>query len=48
MAPDVMLLMWANPLGGQVGGGWTPEIETFLDPVNGIRHQKHYVQGCTI
>ena len=27
------LLMWANPLRGQVGGGWALEIETFLSPV---------------
>jgi hypothetical protein len=33
-APYVMLLMMANPLRGQVGGGWALEIETsFLDPV---------------
>jgi hypothetical protein len=28
-----MLLMRANPLGGQVGGGWALEIETYLGPV---------------
>jgi len=28
-----MLLMRANPLRGQVGGGWALEIETFLGPV---------------
>ncbi len=28
-APCVMLLMRANPLRGQVGGGWDLEIETF-------------------
>ncbi len=28
----VMLLMWANPLLGQVEGGWTLEISTFLAP----------------
>jgi hypothetical protein len=32
-APYVMLLMWANPLRGQMGGGWALEIETFLGPV---------------
>ncbi len=26
----VMLLMWANPLLGQVKGGWALEISTFL------------------
>jgi hypothetical protein len=25
--------MWANPLRGQVGGGWALEIKTFLGPV---------------
>jgi hypothetical protein len=35
-APYVMLLMWANPLRGQVGGGWALEIETFLALGNGI------------
>jgi hypothetical protein len=28
-APYIMLLMPANPLRGQVGGGWALEIETF-------------------
>ncbi len=32
-APYVMLLMRANPLWGQVLGGWALEIETFLGPV---------------
>jgi hypothetical protein len=32
-APYVMLLMLANPLRGQMGGGWALEIETFLGPV---------------
>ncbi len=30
---DVMLLMRANSLRRQVGGGWALEIETFLGPV---------------
>jgi hypothetical protein len=30
---NVMLLMRANPLRGQVGGSWALEIETFLGPV---------------
>ena len=34
--PYVMLLMWANPLRGQVGGGWALEIETFWALWNGI------------
>ncbi len=40
LAPYVMLLVWANPLRGQVGGGWALEIETFW-PCNvheGIRN----------
>jgi hypothetical protein len=32
-APYVMFLMRADPLRGQVGGGWALEIETFLGPV---------------
>ena len=32
-APCVMLLMRANPLRRQVGGGWALEIETFCRPV---------------
>ncbi len=28
-----MFLMCANTLQGQVGGGWAPEIESFLGPV---------------
>jgi hypothetical protein len=35
-AQFVMLLMRANPLRGQVGGGWALEIETFLGLVDGI------------
>jgi hypothetical protein len=31
--PYVMFLMRADPLLGQVGGGWALEIETFLVPV---------------
>jgi hypothetical protein len=29
----VMLLIWANPLLGQVGGGWALGISTFLAPI---------------
>ncbi len=32
-APCVMLLMRADPLRGQVGGGWALEIWSFLGPV---------------
>ncbi len=31
--PECFALMGANPLRGQVGGGWAMEIETFLGPV---------------
>ena len=31
--PYEMFLMRADPLRGQVGGGWALEIETFLGPV---------------
>jgi hypothetical protein len=31
--PYVMVLMRATPLRGQVRGGWTLEIKTFLGPV---------------
>ncbi len=32
-APYVMFLMLADPLRGQLGGGWGLEIDTFLGPV---------------
>jgi hypothetical protein len=32
-APYVMFWMRADPLRGQVGGGWALEIKTFLGPV---------------
>jgi hypothetical protein len=31
--PVCNALMGANPLRGQVGGGWAMEIETFLGPI---------------
>jgi hypothetical protein len=31
--PRIMFLMRADPLRGQVGGGWALEIEGFLGPV---------------
>ncbi len=31
-APYIMFLMRADPLRGQVGGGWALEIETFFGP----------------
>jgi hypothetical protein len=33
MAPYVKVLMRADPLRGQVGGGWALKIETFLGSV---------------
>jgi hypothetical protein len=33
MALYAMLLMWENPVLGQVGGDWALEIKTFLGPV---------------
>ncbi len=39
-APCVMFLMRADPLRGQVAGGWALEIDTFLDHVK--RHYKTY------
>ncbi len=35
-ALNVMFLMRADPLRGQVGGGWAQEIETFWALWNGI------------
>jgi hypothetical protein len=32
-APYELLLMRANPLRGQVGGGWALEVDTLLGPV---------------
>jgi hypothetical protein len=32
-APYVIVLMRADSLRGQVGGGWAQEIKTFLGPV---------------
>jgi hypothetical protein len=32
-APNVIVLMRAAPLRGQVGGGWALEVEIFLGPV---------------
>jgi hypothetical protein len=37
MAPYVMVLMRADPLRGQVGGGWALEIETFWAVGNDIK-----------
>jgi hypothetical protein len=36
-APYVMFLMRADPLRGQVGGGWALEIDTLLGPEMAMR-----------
>jgi hypothetical protein len=43
--PYVMLLMRANPLRGQVGGGLALEIETFLGPVKWQRAVRRLLFG---
>jgi hypothetical protein len=49
-APYVMFLIRADPLQGQVGGGWALEIDTFLGPVKWHRavRQVPYVVMSTI
>ncbi len=47
-----MFWMRAYPVRGQVGGGWAPEIKSFLALWNGIQligecHLWFYVQGPT-
>jgi hypothetical protein len=37
MAPYVMVLMWADPIRGQVGGGWALKFHTFWALRNGIK-----------
>jgi hypothetical protein len=41
-APDVMLLMRADPFGGQEGGDWVLEIETFMGPkwLDAVSHHR--------
>ncbi len=51
-----MFLLRADPLRGQVGGGWALEIKSFLGPVKwhradrrvpfGAQIQYHYIRGC--
>ncbi len=43
-APYVILLMRANLLQGQVGGGWALEMESFLGPVKWHGHAQ-YLNG---
>jgi hypothetical protein len=42
-----MLLMRANPIRGQMGGGWALEIDTFLDSVKWPVHCT-LVQGIRV
>jgi hypothetical protein len=44
-APCVMFLMRADPLRGQVGGGWALEIESFLGPVKWHRADRRVPFG---
>jgi hypothetical protein len=41
-----MILMCANPLRGQVGGGWALEIKTFLGPVKWHRAVRQVPVGA--
>jgi hypothetical protein len=41
-----MFLMCADPLGGQVGGGWALEIESFLGPVKRHRADRRMPFGA--
>ncbi len=45
-SPVRMLLMRANPLLGQVGGGWALEIESFLGPVKWHRADRRVPFGA--
>jgi hypothetical protein len=45
-APYVIVLMQADPLRGQVGGGWALEIETFLGPVKWHRAVRRVPLGA--
>jgi hypothetical protein len=47
-APYTLLLMQANPLRGQVGGGWALEIETFLGPVKWHRAVRRVPFGANL
>ncbi len=44
--PCVMFLMRADPLRGQVGGGWALEIECFLGPVKWHRADRRVPVGA--
>jgi hypothetical protein len=43
-----MFLMCADPLRGQVGGGWALEIETFLSPVKWHRANRRVPFGALL
>ncbi len=45
-APYVMLLMRADPLREQVGGGWALEIETFWGPMKWHRAVRQVPSGA--
>ncbi len=41
-----MFLMRADPLRGQVGGGWALEIESFLGPLKWYRADRQVLFGA--
>jgi hypothetical protein len=45
-APCVMILIRADTLCGQVGGGWALEIESFLGPVKWHRADRRTLFGA--
>ncbi len=47
-APYVMFLMHADPLRGQVGGGWALKIETFLSPAKWHRAVRRVLFGAQV
>jgi hypothetical protein len=47
-APYVIVLMRADTLRGQVGGGWALEIETFLSPVKWHRANRRVPFGALL
>ncbi len=45
-APCIMFWMRAYPLGGEVGGGWALEFESFLGPVKWHRADRRVPFGA--
>jgi hypothetical protein len=43
---DLLVLMRADPIRGQVGGGWALEIETFVGPVKWHRAVRQVLFGA--